>query len=746
MWNRYRLGSGDASPVVTMLKCREAKECKTRCQRNRLKRRESVETWEVEVMNVTEHETSDIKKATTQGKVDSKDGKQGRTADLRKPESSTSKAKKAGSAKNGNRRDSANHYSGEGRWSSGEAKMNTVLNRDREDEGARVQWETARGNVGRAEGASGTRHKKRKLSGRRCEGCKEPTAYEHDAKQCKRCKQHLCEKCRKRGCHVCVPGQWCPSCSKSWEQQEGSISVGQLKGGGEVRYCTSMCQWLDKENSKAQLQVNETCCGQDQRQAPSGKEAGADRECPGAQETRPQGAAKAKNGTGARCRDKPEDDPQDRSDLEDFDWDALENGEQQRLHARVNNGAHVGGLHKKMSVGNASLGGPKITRGDVQTAAETETRKRADHRRVSTGAHKDMIAQHEDEDAQDEGTLREKLVQVVHRLRADPDHTRSAGGVSEGSKHAAKRKKKWESLMRSVGFELEEEEGKRESQMKDMESWTRAEVTTWAAASRKQRGEKQWLERDTQGLTQVVFSCMTVNSKEEAQRVLEQAGVSTSQEEWGRMRYSARRERSSKLVTALVTVKVHQNRALRDIMTGDTEIQGHAVGCELIHEEQKHQEEWTTLEPTRAGVDEVLRDWCELWTLMGVREIDIRELILLLTSIQSPSFQAKEVTIWGPSAPRIAAGAWHGVGDGRGQIRIRGCNAPVSIGIRYAVEGVQAIAGREALEKRGKAASTTLWPERESNRSNGKNDGCLEFSDAPRTYHEGLASPWEEQR
>jgi Ulp1 family protease len=90
------------SPVVTMLQCREAKECKTRCQRNRLKRRESVETWEVEVMNVTEHETSDIKKVTTQGKVESKDGKQGRTADLRKPESSTSKVRKAGSAKNGN--------------------------------------------------------------------------------------------------------------------------------------------------------------------------------------------------------------------------------------------------------------------------------------------------------------------------------------------------------------------------------------------------------------------------------------------------------------------------------------------------------------------------------------------------------------------------------------------------------------------------------------------------------------------
>jgi hypothetical protein len=80
--------------------------------------------------------------------------------------------------------------------------------------------------------------------------------------------------------------------------------------------------------------------------------------------------------------------------------------------------------------------------------------------------------------------------------------------------------------------------------------------------------------------------------------------------------------------------------------------------------------------------------------------MDTQGLNLWLTSIQSTSFQAKEVTVWGPSTPRIVAGAWQGVGGGRGQIRIRGRNAPVQVGNRYAVQGVHSIPGREVFEGR----------------------------------------------
>ena len=158
------------------------------------------------------------------------------------------------------------------------------------------------------------------------------------------------------------------------------------------------------------------------------------------------------------------------------------------------------------------------------------------------------------------------------------------------------------------------------------------------------------------GSAHVVFSCMMENSKEAAQNTLEQAGIRTTQEEWGRMQYSARRERSSKLVTVSVTVRVHTNEALHSLITGEQRIRGHTMGCDFVDDEQEHQEEWTTLGPIRTGGDEVLRDWCKLWTLVGVGEMDIRALILWLTSIQSPNFQAKEVTVWGPSTPRIAAG------------------------------------------------------------------------------------------
>ena len=138
----------------------------------------------------------------------------------------------------------------------------------------------------------------------------------------------------------------------------------------------------------------------------------------------------------------------DEVSMEDLDWDAIENGEQKRLHARVNGEAHVGGLHKETSVGNVSLAGPKIIRGDHQTATEAEMRKRADHRRNITRAHDDLNSQQEDVDGQDEGELRENLVQVVHRLRTELEHTGEVGSMGGGKKHAAKRREEWERLMR----------------------------------------------------------------------------------------------------------------------------------------------------------------------------------------------------------------------------------------------------------------------------------------------------------
>jgi hypothetical protein len=89
------------------------------------------------------------------------------------------------------------------------------------------------------------------------------------------------------------------------------------------------------------------------------------------------GAAQQPHGSGREvgCQDQPEDNTMDEVSIEDLDWDAIENGEQKRLHARVNSEAHVvGGLHKETSVGNVSLAGPKIIRGPVTARRQLKRR------------------------------------------------------------------------------------------------------------------------------------------------------------------------------------------------------------------------------------------------------------------------------------------------------------------------------------------------------------------------------------
>ena len=81
--------------------------------------------------------------------------------------------------------------------------------------------------------------------------------------------------------------------------------------------------------------------------------------------------------------------------------------------------------------------------------------------------------------------MRENLVQVVHRLRTELEHTGGVGSTGGGKKHAAKRKEEWERLMCVGGFKLEDGEAKSEAQMKEMERWARTEVTTWAVTARK---------------------------------------------------------------------------------------------------------------------------------------------------------------------------------------------------------------------------------------------------------------------
>ena len=86
----------------------------------------------------------------------------------------------------------------------------------------------------------------------------------------------------------------------------------------------------------------------------------------------------------------------------------------------------------------------------------------------------------------------------------------------------------------------------------------------------------------------------------------------------------------------------------------------------------------------------------------------IRELVLLMVSMEWPDFEGEEIAVWASDAPRTVASAWKAV---RGQIRIRGQGAPISVGNRH-VQGTWAVAGRQRFENREKTLSKQFGPSR----------------------------------
>jgi hypothetical protein len=360
------------STVVSKLRCQATAECKARCgSSKRCKKHVGLGVGEVAATQVTARRTENTTDAESLMKVDDDSGrKQDSMPDQSHLDRNASGVREPAVTEGAadDRRGSGSRYSGESLWSCGEEKMNAVLRNGRSDEGALVGWETVSGIPRSTVGDGGANHKKRRLSGRKCVGCKTTKDNGHDAKECKRCKKDPCVECRKLGGHVCAPGQWCPTCSRTWEEQANDLTVSTVNirvGEGEIRYCSTMCKFVDTERLQAQLTAESLDCERGLRKLPlNGEKAGANTKIPESQESMSRGAVRTGSSGEARCQKQPEDKTMDEVSIEDLDWDAIENGEQKRLHARVNGEAHVGGLHKDTSVGNVSLAGPKIIRGD----------------------------------------------------------------------------------------------------------------------------------------------------------------------------------------------------------------------------------------------------------------------------------------------------------------------------------------------------------------------------------------------
>ena len=79
-----------------------------------------------------------------------------------------------------------------------------------------------------------------------------------------------------------------------------------------------------------------------------------------------------------------------------------------------------------------------------------------------------------------------------------------------------------------------------------------------------------------------------------------------------------------------------------------------------MREEEDDEGEWSMLEPAGEGSEGSMEVWFNLWAMLGVQEMNIRELVLLMVSMQWPDFEgeefeASELTVWSSDAPKTVA-------------------------------------------------------------------------------------------
>ena len=138
-----------------------------------------------------------------------------------------------------------------------------------------------------------------------------------------------------------------------------------------------------------------------------------------------------------------------------------------------------------------------------------------------------------------------------------------------------------------------------------------------------------------------------------------------------------RRGSTCRITTTEATVLL--NDRLKEVWGGSRLVSERRLVCEEIQEDEEEEEQTegtATLSPTNPYATDMLQRWVQIWHILGVKEIDINEVILLAANCYLPDGRGEAVHNWSPSAPRPLRGVWEETGAGQGQLRLRGAPTP----------------------------------------------------------------------
>ena len=161
------------------------------------------------------------------------------------------------------------------------------------------------------------------------------------------------------------------------------------------------------------------------------------------------------------------------------------------------------------------------------------------------------------------------------------------------------------------------------------------------------------------------------------------------------------RESAWRRTTLRVTVEV--NDALRHTWSGRQRVGGNEVICERADRGQEEDEEWhrtAVLRPPHAYASDLLQQWCRAWRLVGLSELEMREIIIWSTQNSMPEWRIDELLVWSPGPPRLLHQVWAGTGAMQGQIRLRGEHIAAQHRNSHLLRNAHAVGGRRVFETR----------------------------------------------
>ena len=143
----------------------------------------------------------------------------------------------------------------------------------------------------------------------------------------------------------------------------------------------------------------------------------------------------------------------------------------------------------------------------------------------------------------------------------------------------------------------------------------------------------------------IVIQGIPADNEAQAVHLLASAGLTVIRERGDPPVFQIHTKRGTAMRATTLRVRVAANDALRHIWCGRQRVGGAEVICERLGVGQEENEDGSctaVLKPPHAYASEMLQQWCRAWGLLGLSDLEMREMIIWSTQESLPEWRIDE--------------------------------------------------------------------------------------------------------